>query len=213
LKKFLKDLFNIPNSVSMVRLVTTPFIAIFWLGFDMPVVALTIGVIAGISDLFDGILARKLNQITELGALIDQLGDLVFESTSLLVAIMAGDLWVGWLLIYLFREFTVMVIRAFVIGKGGSLPSTWIGKAKSSLLQWAFFLLYLGMILSRPDSSSSEWSIAGITPGPLLIFGSMISILTGLAVGLISGFSYLKAFALFYVDNIADKEKEGDGNI
>lgn len=199
MKKFIKDLFNVPNSISLFRLVATPFLPIAWLVYDRPDITLALGLVVGITDLFDGILARKLDQITDLGALIDQLGDLVFESTVLLLGIVSGHMWMGWLIIYLFREFTVTVLRTYVYGKGGTLPSSWIGKAKSSCLQWAFFLYFLGVILSRPGAVPTDWSIAGITPGWLLIQGGMLSIVTGIAVGLIAGWNYLKAFSQFYV--------------
>ncbi|MBN2526507.1 MAG: CDP-alcohol phosphatidyltransferase family protein [Deltaproteobacteria bacterium] len=204
MKQFLKDLFNVPNSISLFRLAATPLLPFCWFVLDSPGLSLTIGVIVGITDLFDGILARKLNQMTDLGALIDQLGDLIFESTCLLIAVVDGHLWMGWLLVYLFREFTVTVLRTYVYSNGGTLPSSWIGKAKSSLLQYAFFLLFLGVVLSRPGVLPAEWILAGIVPGQLVKFGGVFSILIGLAVGLISGWQYLKAFVAFYIEkNIA----------
>ena len=199
MKKLIKDLFNVPNSISLFRLAVTPLLPFCWFVLDSPMLALIIGVVVGVTDLFDGILARKLNQITDLGALIDQLGDLVFESTALIIAVVDGQMWMGWLLLYLFREFTVTVIRTYVYSNGGTLPSSWIGKAKSSCLQWAFFLLFLGVSLSRPGAVPDDWQVAGITPGWLLIHGGMLSIITGLMVGLISGWNYIKAFAAFYI--------------
>ena len=63
-----------------VPLLTAPLLAVFWLGLEWKVTGLVIGTLGGITDLLDGIVARKLKQVTELGALIDQLGDLLFES-------------------------------------------------------------------------------------------------------------------------------------
>ena len=199
---FIKDLLNVPNSISIIRLLGTPLIAIFWLGLDMPKPGLAVGVIVGITDLFDGILARKLNQITEVGALLDQLGDLIFESISILTAVALGKIWSGWLIIYLFREFTVTVVRTWMYSNGGTLPSSWIGKAKSACIQWAFFLIFLGFILDRPGEIPATWSVAGLTPGWLLVHAGMISFITGLSVGLISAWQYLKAFAAFYVSKL-----------
>jgi phosphatidylglycerophosphate synthase len=108
---FLKDLLNVPNSMSLFRLITAPLLAVFWLGLEWRITALVIGTLGGITDLFDGIVARKLKQVTELGALIDQLGDLIFESICFTIAVLTGEMWVGWLIIYLCREFTVTVIR------------------------------------------------------------------------------------------------------
>ena len=204
MKQFLKDLFNVPNSISLFRLAVTPFLPFCWFALDSPEWTLFLGVIVGTTDLFDGILARKLNQTTDLGALIDQLGDLVFESTCLIIGVADGELWMGWLIIYLFREFTVTVLRSYVYSRGGTLPSSWIGKAKSSLLQWAFFLLFLGVLLSRPGMCPAEWQVAGLTPGYVLICGGMLSITTGIAVGMLSGWQYLKAFVNFYIQQNAD---------
>lgn len=207
MKYFFKDLFNVPNSMSLFRLVVTPFLPLCWFVLDSPGLTLAFGLVVGITDLFDGILARKLNQTTELGALIDQLGDLVFESTCFIIGVADGELWMGWLILYLFREFTVTVLRTYVYSNGGTLPSSWIGKAKSSLFQWAFFLLFLGVMLSRPGACPPEWQMAGLTPGWALIHGGMLSIITGFAVSILSGWQYLKAFVAFYVQRNADENR------
>lgn len=205
MEKFFKDLLNVPNSMSLLRIIITPTIIFFWFALDMPITALILGTVAGITDLFDGIVARKFNQVTELGALIDQLGDLVFESTAMLVGVMIGEVWAGVMIIYLFREFTVTVIRTYVFGNGGKLPSSNLGKAKSSLIQYAFFLLFLGSILLRPGTLPEEWTICGIAPGRMMIWIALASLYTGIVVSLISGWTYLKSFARFYVDQIPAK--------
>ena len=198
MKRFFSDLRTIPNLLSMSRLVMAPLLAVFWLGLDWLAAGLALGTIIGITDLLDGVVARKLGQITELGGLIDQLGDLVFESTCLIIATLTGELWVGLLIIYLFREFTVMVIRSYMVGKGGTLPSGTVGKGKSSCLQWAFFFFFLGAILLQPGTLPEAWTMVGVSPGRMLIWTATGSILAGLTLGLISGWTYLKAFADFY---------------
>lgn len=200
MRRFLKDLLNVPNSMSLLRLLSSPLLLVFWLGLEWRVTALIIGTVGGITDLFDGIVARKLKQVTELGALIDQLGDLVFESICLLIAVLTGELWVGWLVIYLFREFTVTVMRTYVYGHGGELPSTVMGKAKSSLFQYAFFAFFLGVILLQPGVVPDSWSMIGIPPGRFLLWVALASIMTGFAISLLSGWVYLKAFVRFYAE-------------
>ncbi len=186
--------------MSLFRIVATPFILIFWLVLDWTVAGMILGTIVGITDLADGWVARKLNQTTELGGMIDQLGDLIFESFCLLLTVAVGELWMGALCIYLFREFTVMVVRSFVVSKGGTLPSNTLGKAKTSFIQWAFFLIFLSVILLEPGVVPESWTMVGIHPGRIIIWVAWASITTGLTLGLISAFIYLKAFANFYVD-------------
>lgn len=204
-RSFARDLLNVPNTMSLFRLASAPFIAVFWLGLEWRVAALILGTIGGVTDLFDGLVARKLNQVTDLGALIDQLGDLVFESTCLLIGVMIGELSWIWLVVYLLREFTVTVIRTYVYGRGGTLPSGVMGKAKSSLFQYAFFAFFLGAILLQPGVVPASWSIIGVAPGRMLIWVAMTSIVTGFAISLISGFRYLAAFARFYAAGSAPK--------
>lgn len=199
---FAKELFNIPNTMSVFRVLAAPLLAWLWLGQDWRIAGLALGTVVGLTDQLDGYVARKLNQITELGGLIDQLGDLVFESTCLLIGIISGHLWAGWLIIYLFREFTVVVIRSYVVGHGGTLPSTMIGKVKSSCLQWAFFVLFLGSILMEPGRLPDSWHLVGVSPGQMLIFVAVAWIFIGLVLSLISAVMYSKAFAEFYTHRL-----------
>ena len=199
LRTFFKDLLNVPNTVSLFRIVATPIIFILWFGFDWKIIALVLGTLAGLTDQLDGYLARKLNQTTELGGLVDQLGDLVFESTCLIIGVLTGVMWSGLLLIYLFREFTVSVVRAYVVGHGGTLPSSSLGKTKSSCIQWAFFPFFLGAILLDPGVVPASWSMVGISPGTWLFWLARTSIYTGLVLGYLSAGTYLNAFVEFYV--------------
>jgi len=204
MKGFSHDLLTVPNAMSIFRLVAAPSLIFFWFALDMPIVTLAVGTAAGITDLFDGIVARRLNQVTDLGALIDQLGDLIFESCCFIMAVMLGELWVGWLVIYLFREFTVTVMRTYVASRGGTLPSSTLGKAKSSLFQYAFFIFFLGAILIRPGVLPDQYVLCGITPGRILICVAIASFMVGFAISLYSGWHYLRAFSRFYVEHRAE---------
>jgi CDP-diacylglycerol---glycerol-3-phosphate 3-phosphatidyltransferase len=198
LRRFFSHLLTVPNALSLFRLLSAPLLAVFWLGLGWKAIALATGTLGGISDLFDGVLARKLDQETELGAVIDQLGDLIFESFCLIIATLIGQLWLGWLLLYLFRELTVTAMRGYMSARGGKLPSSALGKIKSSLLQWAFFPLFLGAILLDPGVVPRSWCLAGLHPGQVLLWVATFAIGVGIAVGFVSGWSYLRAFARFY---------------
>lgn len=200
MKPFFKELLNVPNTMSLARIGITPIVALFWFAFDWKAGALAIGTVAGLTDQVDGYVARRLNQTTELGGLLDQLGDLLFESICLFVAVMSGDLWMGVLILYLFREFCVSVVRAYVVGKGGILPSANFGRFKSSCIQWAFFPFFLGAILLEPGRIPEAWTMVGVPPGRWLFAIAKASIYSGLVLGYISGWLYLKSFMRFYVD-------------
>jgi phosphatidylglycerophosphate synthase len=195
---FRQDLFNAPNVMSLSRIAAAPVLAMFWLWLDWKAAGLVLGTLMGLTDLADGVVARRLGKITELGGLLDQVGDLVFEATCLVMAVSIGGLWVGWLIVYLMREFVVSTTRSYVVSKGGSLPSTLLGKAKSNYLQWAFFIFFLGAILLDPGVVPASASLAGVPPGRLLIWVAEASMITGIVIGLVSGWIYLKGFAAFY---------------
>jgi CDP-diacylglycerol--glycerol-3-phosphate 3-phosphatidyltransferase len=207
--RFLKELFNIPNTMSVFRVVAAPLLAYFWLGLEWRVAGLILGAVVGITDQLDGYIARKLNQTTELGALIDQLGDLVFESVALIIGVVTGYLWSGWLVIYLFREFTVTVVRSYVLAGGGTLPSLMLGKIKSSCLQWAFFVFFLGGILIESVDLPESYNLVGISPGQALIWMGTAWIVAGLVVGIITAVIYFRVFVPFYLERQDSAEKSG----
>jgi CDP-diacylglycerol--glycerol-3-phosphate 3-phosphatidyltransferase len=195
---FVKQLLTVPNIMSLFRVAAAPFLAVLWLGFDWKVASLALGTVIGVTDQLDGYVARKLNQTTELGAIIDQLGDLVFESTCLVIAVLSGYLWSGWLVVYLFREFTVTVIRSYVVGHGGELPSTSLGKLKSGCIQWAMFMFFLGAIIIEPGRLPPDWRMVGVTPGQMMIWIADLWIVGGIIVGIIGAVVYFRAFVDFY---------------
>lgn len=198
MRAFVRDLLNVPNSMSLFRIVGAPMLAVLWLGLEWRVAGLALGTLIGITDLLDGWVARKLNQTTELGALLDQLGDMLFEVTCLIILMMDGELWSGWLILYLFREFTVTVIRSYVGSRGGSLPSSELGKAKSNYFQWAFFVIFLGLILEQPGVMPAGYALAGLTPMFFLILVGKLAIYAGLMMSVLTGYQYLRGFARFY---------------
>jgi cardiolipin synthase (CMP-forming) len=206
LQRFLRDLWTIPNAMSMFRVIAAPLLIFMWISWELWWASLVLGTIIGLTDQIDGWVARKLNQTTELGAIIDQLGDLVFEGTTLLLAVLTGEMWFGVYILYLFREFTVNVVRAYMLAHGGQLPSSILGKAKSSCIQWAFFLFFLGNILENLEFASESWTMVGITPGRVLIWVALTSIFTGISMGLISAWKYLRAFVDFYGSQQRDEK-------
>ena len=81
--KYLKDIWNLPNILTMLRLVLIPvFAGLFLAGYEKW--ALAVFIIASITDYLDGYLARKNNQITAFGKLMDPLADKLMVCTALL---------------------------------------------------------------------------------------------------------------------------------
>jgi CDP-diacylglycerol--glycerol-3-phosphate 3-phosphatidyltransferase len=161
---------SIPNILSFVRLILIPFfVAAFYLPYDWSAfVAALIFFVAGLTDWFDGFLARKLNQTTRFGAFIDPVADKVMVAVAMVMVVdYYHSVWVTIPAITMIsREIIISALREWMaeIGKRSSVKVSWIGKVKTasqmlSLLlllwhpnQWALWIgyitLYIAMILT-----------------------------------------------------------------
>lgn len=183
----LRDLKTIPNLVSISRIILM-FLSTYLYFYESKKWGISIGIIAGLTDYLDGFLARKLNQETTLGALLDLCSDLMFEVAALLVLILNKEYEISPLVLYayLFREFWVTTIRRWMDGQGLPIKSNIIGKLKSNFLGWSFALLLISFANFYPPLSY-----------PFLILGH-IGLYGGLVLSYISGYSYSKQFIAGY---------------
>ncbi len=135
---------TIPNLVSFVRLLGIP---VFWWALlvddNVPLAAwLLFGI--GWTDWIDGYLARRLNQVSKLGKVLDPVADRLLIVSSLIGGLIAGVLpvWFGWGLIA--REAVVGVMALYLAFKGaGTIEVRWLGKAATFALYGAIPAFYL----------------------------------------------------------------------
>ena len=127
-KKNLQNLkLNIPNLLSISRLFLV-FPLILFLEINRPFYVFILMIIGGLTDYFDGLIARKFNLKTRLGAILDPLSDKVFYLIPL-VFLCKNDLIPFWsLTLILFRELVISVLRNAT--KDG-LPASQLGKFKT----------------------------------------------------------------------------------
>lgn len=146
---------NIAHYVTFLRILIVPLFPIFYLGYSsfgidpiyVPYILLTILVACELTDLFDGILARRKNQVTDLGKLIDPMADTI---TRLTVLFSFTQGWVavpiGIVFVFLYRELVISTLRTVCALKGFALAARKSGKAKAILLAVINFLIVLLMI-------------------------------------------------------------------
>ena len=141
---------NIPNAITTSRIILIPvFIAAFYLPYDWAsALATFIFAFAAITDWFDGYLARKLNQQSALGAIIDPLADKLMVVSALLI-ILTKHPENNWLLfsslIIISREVFISSLREWMsgMGKGKLVAVSFYGKAKTVAQMIALlFLIY-----------------------------------------------------------------------
>jgi cardiolipin synthase len=136
---------TIPNVLSLLRLIGVPVFLWLVLVPQADVAAFILLVVAGATDWFDGYLARRLNQQSRLGVLLDPLADRLYIAATLL-GLALRELIPWWLVgVLVARELFLLTLvpRLRRAGKV-ALPVTYVGKAATFCLLWGFPLLLLG---------------------------------------------------------------------
>lgn len=139
---------NLPNKITFSRVLLVPiFVIVFYM--DTPNSNLYAGlifVIAALTDSLDGYLARKNNQVTNLGKFIDPLADKLLVSSALILLAEAGTI-PGWVVIVIIaREFTITGFRIIAASEGVNIAASSLGKFKTITQLIAIILLLFNNI-------------------------------------------------------------------
>jgi cardiolipin synthase (CMP-forming) len=136
---------TIPNIVSIIRLAGVPLFLWLVLVPEADGWALTVLFVSGISDYVDGYLARRLNQTSKLGAILDPVADRMYI-LSTVIGLGMRDIIPWWVAILLpARDAFLWCLVPFLRTRGYSaLPVHFLGKAATANLLYAFPLLLLG---------------------------------------------------------------------
>jgi cardiolipin synthase (CMP-forming) len=136
---------TIPNALSFVRLLLVPVFLWLVLGPQYDELALVVLMFSGITDYLDGKLARKLNQTSKIGAILDPVADRFFI-LAVVIGLGYRDIIPWWLAVILpLRDVFLFSLVPFLRTRGySSLPVHFLGKAATASLLYAFPLLLLG---------------------------------------------------------------------
>ncbi|MCQ1061326.1 CDP-diacylglycerol--glycerol-3-phosphate 3-phosphatidyltransferase [Photobacterium sp. DNB23_23_1] len=138
---------TIPNILSFIRLILIPFFVVtFYLPYSWsPFATALIFLIAGVTDWFDGYLARKLNQTTRFGAFIDPVADKVMVAAAMVLVVEHYDsVWVTIPAITMIgREIIISALREWMaeLGKRSSVAVSWVGKVKTGAQMVALIVM------------------------------------------------------------------------
>ena len=153
------SLWNIPNLLTMLRLLIVPIFAALLLadgGHDPKwrAVAWASFALAMITDLFDGELARRMNLVSDFGKIADPIADKAIMGTALVALSALGDLawWVT--IVILVREIGITLMRFWVI-RIGVIPASKGGKLKT-LTQGIAVGMYV-LVLTGPLATARAW--------------------------------------------------------
>ena len=139
----LKFVWNIPNMLSLVRLALIPAFVVLYLSdyFEWSLVALAL---SGLTDLFNGMIARKLNQITEIGKLLDPIADKLTQ-IAVLVCLTIRNPSLTILVVICFVKELLQVIGGWILFSRKEIirGAKWFGKVST----FTFYIVMLAFAL------------------------------------------------------------------
>ncbi|HAN71130.1 MAG TPA: CDP-diacylglycerol--glycerol-3-phosphate 3-phosphatidyltransferase [Actinobacteria bacterium] len=151
-----------PNAISALRLLGVPLFLWLLLAEQADALAFVVLAVAGATDWLDGYLARRLNQRTRLGVLLDPLVDRLYIGATIIgLALRSIIPW--WLVALLVaREVMLLALVPRLRRQGRlALPVTYVGKAATFTLLWGFPLLLLGSApVIGPTVLAIGWALA-----------------------------------------------------
>ena len=136
---------NLPNKLTMLRIILIPvFMGVLYWGFPgADYIALAIFIIASLTDLLDGKIARKYNLVTDFGKFADPLADKMLVTAAMLWFVEIGQMPAWALLIVVVREFAVSGLRLIASVKGRVIAAGWSGKVKTASTMVCIVLMFL----------------------------------------------------------------------
>ena len=133
------------NKLTLLRMALIPiFLAVLYAGFPgSQIAALVIFIVASLTDLLDGYIARHYNQVTNFGKFMDPLADKVLVMSAMCWFVEKGQM-PGWALaIVLFREFAVSGMRLVAVEQGKVIAAAMSGKVKTASTMVCLCLMFL----------------------------------------------------------------------
>jgi len=127
---------NLPNRITLLRIFMIPIFLFFMLMPDIMYgryIAAGIFIVAALTDLLDGYLARKYNLITNFGKFMDPLADKLLVSSAL-ICFVELKLLPAWIVIIIIgREFIISGFRLIASDNGVVIAAGWLGKLKTNI--------------------------------------------------------------------------------
>jgi CDP-diacylglycerol--glycerol-3-phosphate 3-phosphatidyltransferase len=188
---------NLPIALTLFRIVLVPPIMVFLISSSRVsvLIAAAIFVTASFTDWLDGRMARRWNQVTKLGTLLDPVADKLLVAAAL-ISLVHVDMIAAWMaMLIIGRELAVTGLRGIALSMGTVVPASSLGKAKTVAQFIALTLLILEKGLS-PDLA-------------LFQLVSRSALWVALALTVISGVDYFYRFFLHTnpKDLVQDRER------
>lgn len=140
---------NLPNKLTTFRVILIPFFVFFMLAPDMTginhYIAAAIFIVASLTDLLDGKIARKYNLVTNFGKFMDPLADKLLVCSAMICLIQTGQLAAWIVVIIIAREFIISGFRLIASDNGVVIAASYWGKFKTTFQMLMVIVLILNI--------------------------------------------------------------------
>jgi len=137
---------NLPNILTIFRIVITPLIVWLLIGFDglfIHMVAFVLFLIASLTDYFDGMIARKLQVVSEFGKFMDPLADKILVNSTFITLNIVGVMPVWITAVVILRDMLVTLMRWAMLSTGESMNTSQVAKWKTA---FQYVSMYAGLV-------------------------------------------------------------------
>lgn len=153
---------NLPNKLTVMRVITIPFFVISLLAFQGEVrllrnLAAAIFIVASLTDMLDGKIARKYNLVTNFGKFMDPLADKLLVCSALICLIELGQLPAWMVIIIVSREFIISGFRLIAAEQGIVIAASYWGKFKTTFQMIAVILMIVNLPVLHILTVACTW--------------------------------------------------------
>ena len=143
---------NTPNKLTMLRIIMIPVFMVAYMyqktNWFTNFLSAAIFALAFLTDLLDGYLARKYNQVSDFGKIMDPLADKVLVAAAMVLLTRSGVVSAWVTVLVLAREFIVSGVRMAAAAEGNVVAASIWGKAKT---MWQFVAITLALIINKSN--------------------------------------------------------------
>ncbi|MDD6715488.1 MAG: CDP-diacylglycerol--glycerol-3-phosphate 3-phosphatidyltransferase [Firmicutes bacterium] len=165
---------NLPNKLTMFRIILIPFFVVFLLaqpvGAASRWIALVIFIVASLTDLLDGKIARKYHLVTNFGKFMDPLADKLLVCSAMICLIQLGQIPAWIVCIIIAREFAISGYRLIAAEKGSVIAANYWGKFKTTFQMIMVILMIADIPQLRILTSVIMWIALALTVISLVVY-------------------------------------------
>ena len=158
-KKSRNQNLTVPNLLSVIRIIIVPFFAYYFMQDKILPAAILI-CLSGLSDAVDGYIARKFNQVTELGKILDPFADKITQGTVALCLAIQYPAICPLLILFILKEFAMLCLAIMLLRKHKKpCAAKWYGKVSTTLFYIAVIVIVTMSLFGVNTSSPHVFDI------------------------------------------------------